>query len=214
MIKKNSIIGPLRAQPDWNQSDENHLGYIKNKPFGSAALGEVVISEKTFQDGDYEVREHTNGTSNVYAVQVPYERIPEGWDPEYGAYEDPYTLENSLYTVTLDGIEYSNIPYQHIYSTYGYMGEGEPAPDSQYPFSVGIPYGGGGAWFINFATGGKHTIQVNVAGEIQKLDEKFIPDTIARVSDIQAYINSQIAALEEKIYTKSEVDALIQGINA
>lgn len=40
MVKQN-IVGPLREQSDWEQQDENRLGFIKNKPKNIATVNDI-----------------------------------------------------------------------------------------------------------------------------------------------------------------------------
>lgn len=193
---------------DWNVNDETSPAYIKNRPFYETP-GETVISEKTFQDSDYTTADHTDG-GYMYKVQVPFERT-HGYDE---AWESPDALEQELFNVVVDGVEYTNLNYTHVYSNFGYIGANSPKPDSGYSFSVATPYGGSGVWEIIFATSGEHTIKVTTAGgELKQLDEKFIPDTIARTSvvdatkaDIQALADGQVAT------NKADIEALAQTV--
>ena len=139
---------PEQVQADFTQNDPTAANYIKNRPFYEieAVLGDVVISEKTFSDEDYISADY--GAVTAYTVQVPFERT-HGYDT---AWEDPSELEKELFNVTVDGVEYSNLTYTHVYSSYGYIGSESPSTETEYPFIICTPYGTAGVWDISFIT--------------------------------------------------------------
>jgi hypothetical protein len=159
--------------------DQKYLPFYETQP-----IYDVVISEKTFYDEDYV----TNEDGSV-VVSTPFERL---------GYESADDLNEMWFIVTLDGIEY-NVQFKQVYSSYGYMG-GEG-----YPFTIATQYNGD-SWDVSFLTGGEHTLKVVsmiIPGEIVHIDEKFIPDTIARISDLPAYqsivYNKDYFNVEEEI---------------
>ena len=61
-MAKQNILGPLREQSDWNQQDENRLGYIKNKPFYDTRKSKVsekihFTTENVLKTANVEVNE-------------------------------------------------------------------------------------------------------------------------------------------------------------
>lgn len=157
---------------DWNQNDETAIDYINNRPFGIKVI-------ETYKD------------------------IPASGD-NYGQIYD---------------LDFANLLYEHrktaIY-TINYKGDStltcsflqdEKITDTEADFYldrddhyVRIDLTTGRvAMYLDYLTGyygGSITIPIN---EITKLDEKYIPDTIARTSDIPAQVQSDWNQNDESV---------------
>jgi hypothetical protein len=147
--------------PDWSISNPNSGSYIQNRPFYSETHLDVVLPEATIPKKVAYLNDYTSYTRNL-------ER-------------------NHEYTVICDGVEYKCVPvWNDIISS---LTIGNPSLAS-------LGDDTGETFFINsqmnmmmtaiyFATDGPHTISINEGNieTIVTLDEKFIPDTIARKGD-------------------------------
>lgn len=168
-LLNNSGAGGLGVQADWNQNDETAPDFVKNRPFYDAGLihEDECVPEKNFTICDY-----GNGTGS-------------------GAVESNRLLEFDC-IVIFDGVEYA-CERKYIeagdYSFYGYYygnpaKRGETLEDTGEPFCMISSYRGYYAVDV-YGNSGEHTIQIFKAKrDFVKLDDKFIPASIARVSDI------------------------------
>lgn len=152
-------IEESRVQPDWNQNDPTAADYVKN-------------------------RTHYEGmTTVVFADNVTVETA-DGRESE-----NPFTMdeivEGQTYTITWDGTAYECVAY---------IAEGPNTPSLGNGELAGVSGGNGEPFFITvfegatlvFANTGTHTVSISAVQEgIAKIDEKFIPDTIARKSDLE-----------------------------
>lgn len=147
----------------------------------------TTLLDHTFEAGEF--------TEDTTSYDHPVYRISNIND--YISYHVP----GALYNVTIDGVTYKNVEcVDGYYDNIGDIGT--------VPFSI---------WFSNptnltVETPGSHHIKVDLVlsdtgNSIVQLDEKFIPDTIARVTDIKALENSD-AAMAERL---EAVEAVLGG---
>lgn len=164
------------VQADWNQNDEAAADYIKNRPFyeSEAVLGDVLL-EGTVAAEDCTPNE-IDGDIYYYYTYLEGDNWPSNVD--FGA--------DQQYEVILDGVTYVTSSYRdYVYTAIG---------NKQLGWEDGLPfclYNSGTNYTVkvNFLTPGPHEIKVTrivSPGTLVQLDEKFIPDTIARVSDVDA----------------------------
>lgn len=157
----NSLLESANVQPDWNVNDETDPAFISNRTHYEKAVRSVeIFSNKTYSFL-YNGYNHPNAKIDSFA-NAP---ITEGCIIEIvidgKSYFDTVT-DNLGNSVLINGADNGqNIKFYYAY----YSGE----------------------LFINQSFGeGAHTISVYVVRhfELKELDEKYIPDTIARKSDI------------------------------
>lgn len=162
---------PEEAQSDWNQNNIHDPSYIKNRPF--------YLIEKVTGDPVIDVTLNTAEMENVsnvgYQCVIPYGGDGANIIPERNPFSDMV-----VYDVIYNGTTYE-VPYEQVYSSYGYLGSEQL---TEYPFYIYMVYDG---VQFTFNTAGIHTVKVlNVLAPetIKHIDEKFIPDVIARKSDL------------------------------
>jgi len=228
-MTKQNITGPLREQSDWNQQDENRLGYIKNKPFYDARQTTSLTLEWDGIIGDRETTTMLNDTYVKLSEMTPtLEEIKKGNFHLYlstnGATEYPmtYALDGtSTMGVALDAIYLDNeykTPYlvvarEHIeieglsFSPGIYVAYGETTIDEQE---------------IKMFISRVHFPEV-FTGELKTLDPKFLPsqtvtyfcDPIYALNhDGWAYLCHSAVLSDESIVTNNELkEAISSGKN-
>lgn len=149
-----------RGQADWNQSDPTAQDYVKNRPF-------YEIPREVIYDGSLEFELQIQG-HNPYQAQLIEVKKPF----EVGkTYIITINGEECL-CVCEEGTDGNRINLHHNFLNGGY----------------GYIYNSDSSWRVYIQPNGysDFTIHLTIeeADTIHKLDEKFIPDTIARVSDI------------------------------
>ena len=143
------------VQPDWNQNDETAADYVKNRPFYTGDPVETVLVEES---------------------TVPFAESPGGLYS--GTVQSTFSPTlGETYKVSWDGTTYESACVEgkgNIFiGNLSIMGTGS---DTGEPFLV-IPKGSIIA--VHTAdTSASHTLSISqcVAGEVVKIDEKFIPD--------------------------------------
>lgn len=193
----------IEAKADWNQNDETAVDYIKNKP---------VYIETELETMDTST--FSSGRGNVkFACAINY--IDK--TSELGL-----ELEKK-YTVIFDGTTYSDLVcYDSGFSSKGMLGEyvslGGDNPDfSEYPFSI-VDDGDRYRIFTE-SESGSHNVEILKPIENVYFYEEFIPDSIARVSDIIEYslsktgttitlmgTNDSVSTIEESVTTATDDD--------
>lgn len=162
----------VTAQPDWNQNNNTAPDYVKNRPFyyDEEILGETLeLDEMITESGDLE-------------------DIPEGLS--YFNLSGNAWGSDSIYPmiVIFDKMEYECYWYSH--EGLGWIGNctllgatpAEGKPNNE-PFCIMI--NGSFKMFVTTAEAGTHSLYIkSVKQNITQIDEKFIPDSIARVGDI------------------------------
>ena len=160
----NSYKGASNVQPDWNQNDDTQPDYVKNRPFYTGATVETVLVEES----TVEFAEH-NGL--------------------YGA-EFPSTFEATVgetYKVSWDGSVYEcTCVFIEEASGIGNLSIVGAGSDTGEPFLMGV-INGQGMIIYTRDTSDSHTISISgFAGEVVKIDEKYLPENIATKSDVEA----------------------------
>jgi hypothetical protein len=156
---------------DWNENNENASNYIQNRPFYDATIYRWV--------SDGELNELLKDTT---------------------------TTQNSVhkFRVIIDGVVYEDVPGTYGYMTGAYIGLGDkPSSTGWQTTDFGFYYArpanspaAGWNLFTNtdiLPDVDPSNVFVEVFfqdGDLKTIDEKFIPDTIARTSDIQEQVQS------------------------
>lgn len=187
-------------KPDWNENDSAAPDYIKNRTHWVEKELKTIVEETT----ETEIR---NG--DIFF--------------DYVGGKDDEIHSNKTYIVTVDGVSYSCVPY---YSSEGItLGNSELLESdsnvNNLPFAVTYTndYDGSGfryqhQYYVYYPDSETHTIKIEEeSGDsvYHPLDEKYIPDTIAR----QEYVDSTFAKKSDvqdvdlsNYYTKEEIDNL------
>lgn len=176
----NEAIANASSQPDWNQNDATSKDYIHNKPFYENVTGSL---DTLTWDGNIDGLECLSGAyyhvSNIY---------PSLSDIQYGCTASVSIGGSDNYNLIV-----TDMSDDHGFEAYALALEG--CPPSVLCFSQSFEYEGvmnpAGIYFTNDPTWYTTSLTINnYTGfgeiEIQTLDEKFIPDTIARKTDIGA----------------------------
>lgn len=164
----------VAQNPDWNEGDDNSPSYIDNKPFYEYQEKRILIYEGTIP-------------SESYSVQEPI-------------------VTGGKYLVTVNGVS------EKVSSWYEYEGDWEWRGFSTSQLRVSTHNFQGKLWAgsTDFYAQGDlavpYTVSIEkiiVDNELKQLDEKFIPDTIARVADIPIILDTTLtkegAAADAKV---------------
>ena len=152
------------VQPDWNQNDATQPDYVRNRPFYTGDPVETVLVEETtapFSEGD-----------GLYVAEVP-----STFDATVG----------EAYKVSWDGTVYEcicrDLGKALVLGNPSIIGAGS---DTGEPFLVGV-INGNGIIIYTTDTSDSHTFSISVSvSEVVKIDEKYLPDTVATKSEVEA----------------------------
>ena len=153
------------TQPDWNQNDDTQPDYVKNRPFYTGDPVEMVFVEETtasFVDIDHGLYEADSETTFVATVGETYK---VSWDSV--TYECTCISFNNMAAI----------------GNLSIVGEGV---DSGEPF-VMVGFNGRGAGIYTADTSASHTFSISGrTTQVVKIDEKYLPDTVATKLDVEA----------------------------
>jgi hypothetical protein len=152
------------GQSDWNQNDETAADYVKNRPFYTGNPVETVLVEESTVTFAVE--------SGMYMAQ----------------FQSTFSATvGETYKVSWDGAAYecNCVDFQHM-PAIGNLSIVGAGSDTGEPFIMAISNGEGIA--IRTAdTSASHTFSISGFGtEIVKIDAKYLPDTIATKSEVEA----------------------------
>ena len=151
-------------QADWNQNDSTAADYVKNRPFYAGDPVETVLVEE----------------STVEFVEQ---------NGMYGA-EFPSTFSAAVgetYKVSWDGSVYEctcgDLEGELFLGNLSIPGAGS---DTGEPFVMGVS-NGQGIFVVTADTSASHTFSISgLVQEVVKIDEKYLPDTVATKSEVNA----------------------------
>ena len=173
MINKNV---PTPAQADWNQNDETAPDYVKNRPF----YYDEEILGKTLELAE--------------VITTSYEGYPCAVADISGNAWGSGDITHPM-IVEFDGVEYECYYYNNgIIGNVTILGEApvEGKPNNE-PFCITI---NGSFKMLATAEAGTHSLYIkHVKQNITQIDEKFIPDSIARVDNV----NTQLATKQNTL---------------
>ena len=152
------------VQPDWNQNNETAADYVKNRPFYMGNPVETVLVEESTVTFD------KNG--GLYVAQLP---------PTFEA------TVGETYKVSWDGTTYEcacvNFNNTLTIGNLAIVGQGS---DTGEPFIIGIR-DGKEIQIITADPSASHTVSVSgFVSEVVKIDAKYLPNTIATKSEVEA----------------------------
>ena len=157
------------GQPDWNQNDETAPDYVKNRPFYAGDLVEtVLVEESTISFAD-----QGNG---LYGAQVR------------STFE---AIVGETYKVSWDGTVYEcTCALFDGLPAIGNPSIGGAGSDTGEPFIMGVNTGKEIDIFTA-DTSDTHTFSISgFVKEVVKIDEKYLPDTVANKSEVEAAQNA------------------------
>lgn len=168
-------------QSDWNQSDDTKLDYIKNRTHWSKTES-TVVSEETVDTSDY-----TYYFTTPFALNV-----------------------GQTYIVVFDGTTYNCVAFRDNMNYNRTTIGGSYGDFSVYPFSICVKSSGDTC--IETEVLSTHTVKVtNVVETIQQLDEKYIPDTFAKVDYVEDTVAEVENTLTDKINRKANSSDITSG---
>lgn len=151
------------GQPDWNQNDSTQPDYIKNRPFYTGNPVETVL-----------VEESTVQFTDIGGVCS-------------GAIESTFSpTVGNAYKVYWDGTDYESacveVGQDKCIGNLSIDGSG---PDTGEPFLMYVTNQGIDVVTLNYAS--YHTISISrFVPVVVKIDEKYLPDTVATKSEVEA----------------------------
>lgn len=188
------------VQSDWSQNDMTSMEFVQNRPFYDGPLSitwnGVTKGHSThmYDSSNYLVK-IANTTFTDEELQTAKFVINENGTTTEVVIADVW--EDRAYTDALTGIWYNSTPCVYVVRQAGSLVG--PGTYFLYNYSSKI--------YIQSLTIGSDT-------DIKKIDEKYIPDTIARASDVNNLSTlvgdtSVAEQISEATYTQSQVDELI-----
>ncbi len=157
------------VQPDWNQNDSMAADYVKNRPFYTGAPGETVLVEESTVS--FAADRH-----GFYMAQ---------FESQFEA------TVGETYKVSWDGTVYESTCVDFSGMTaignLSIMGAGS---DTGEPFVMNVE-NGQRIEIYTADTSASHTLSISgFAQEVVKIDEKYLPDTIATKSEVEVAQNT------------------------
>ena len=161
-----SIEAQPSVQPDWNQNDSTQPDYVKNRPFYTGNPVETVLVEESTVSFSF------SEDQGLYIA-----KFPSTFEATVG----------ETYKVSWDGAAYEcacvsfyNIP---VIGNLSIIGAGS---DTGEPFIMAIP-NGKGSQILTADTSASHTFSISgLVTEVVKIDPKYLPDTVATKSEVEA----------------------------
>ena len=155
------------VQPDWNQNDATQPDYVKNRPFYMGNPVETVLVEESTVTFEDEGGFYLGVLESTFSATV-----------------------GETYKVSWDGTTYECACVEYSGSTVignsSIIGVGS---DTGEPFIMTVNNGSNLAIFTA-DTSASHTFSISgLAPEVVKIDEKYLPDTIATKSEVEVAQN-------------------------
>ena len=157
-------------QADWNQNDSTAADYVKNRPFyASDPVETVLVEESTVAFTENEGLYGAEFSSNFEATVGQTYKV--SWD-------------GSVYECTC--VTFGEAPYPFI-GNLSILGAGAGAgADTGEPFVMATG-NGSGIIILTADTSASHTFSISgLVQEVVKIAEKYLPDTVATKSDVEA----------------------------
>lgn len=156
--------GGGQVQPDWNQNDPTAKDYVKNRPFYTETVETVLIEESTVSFSDT--------GEGFYGAEFP--------SPVSATVGETYKVywDGTVYECTCVDFSGSNIIGNLSIEGFG--------SDTGEPFVMQVA-NGDGIVIITTDTSASHTFSIiGLVTEVVKIDEKYLPDTVATKSDVES----------------------------
>ena len=165
---RNEILeeaGEKSIKPDWNQNDSTAKDYVKNRPFYTGdSVETVLVEESTASFAD---------TGEGFYIA----NFPSTFEATVG----------ETYKVYWDGTTYEctcvNFDDTLVIGNLSILGAG--SSDTGEPFVMNVK-NGQGIIIATADTSASHTFSISgFAQEVVKIDEKYLPDTVATKSEVE-----------------------------
>lgn len=164
LIKENIVGGGSSVQSDWNQNDSTQPDYVKNRPFYTGGMVETVFVEESTVEF---VENH-----GLYGT-----RFPSTFEATVGETYKVY-WDDAAYECTC--VKLNNKP------VIGNLSIGGAGSDTGEPFVMQVK-NGDSITIVAADTAASHTFSISgLAAEVVKIDPKYLPDTIATKSEVEA----------------------------
>lgn len=162
----------VNVQSDWCEVDTESSAYIHNRPFYENITYENLYTITNLTFADYSVNEETGQAIYAHLFSDASFVLEEG---------ATYIVEWPDFSTECVGIRVNETTV--AVGNYALM---DPASqsDSDEPFYIATDTSGACTVLCTLADPIAETPILKVLSEVQQLDEKFIPDTIARTSDL------------------------------
>ena len=162
------------GQPDWNQNDSTQPDYVKNRPFYTGNPVETVLVEES-------------------TVSFSFSEDPSGYMAELTSTFEATVGET--YKVYWDGAAYEctcvNVNNMPAIGNLSIVGGGS---DTGEPFVMAVN-NGQGITIVTADTSASHTFSISgFTQEVVKIDAKYLPNTVATKSEVEAAQNTANAA--------------------
>ena len=180
------------VQPDWNQNDETAADYVKNRPFYTGNPVETVLVEESTVTFD------KNG--GLYMA-----KFPSTFEATVG---ETYKVSWDGTTYECACVDFNNAP---VIGNLSIVGEGS---DTGEPFVMGI-LNGKEIQIITADPSASHTFSISgFVSEVVKIDKKYLPDTVATKSEVEAAQTTANAAQTTAENAQSTANAAQTTANA
>lgn len=154
--------GGEQVQPDWNQNDSTAKDYVKNRPFYTATEETVLLEESTVPFAE---NGGLYGAEFLSAIEATVGEIYKiSWD-------------GTVYECTC--VDFDNKP------GIGNLSIAGVGSDTGEPFVMQV-VNGRGIIIGTLDTSASHTFSISgFVQEVVKIDEKYLPDTVATKSEVK-----------------------------
>lgn len=172
-----------QVQSDWNQNDETLVDYVKNRPFFEKT--EVITSTCSFEHANRANYESKTRDSYTY-YKISDDVYPQTADVMLSV--DLSGIESVAFPKGDDTTEFRQaaLTINSVYRVAGFIVYEDECEIEYVPLTKGM-------WFRTYTKpipNGEfayaHITETQTETTIKTLDEKFIPDTIARIEDVNA----------------------------
>ena len=183
----------LSAQADWNQNDSSAADYIQNRTHWLNKTVNTILEEITVETTDWGGAELSDnlldqiyGDGRLYTITIDGISYDcNSWMTSYG---EPRIGDSRLLDADYEKEEHpEDVPFLiDYYAAFDWGGEAWGPGDGGFDEPVEV------SSFITFATPGPHTVKIEevLSYDCQQLDEVFIPNTIARTSEVTAAVKA------------------------
>ncbi len=156
------LVDAPSVQPDWNQNDSTQPDFVKNRPFYTGDPVETVLVEESTVEF---VEDH-----GIYVAEFSSTFVPIVGET-YKVYWDGTAYERTC-------VSFNNIP---VIGNISIMGAG---PDTGEPFLMGLK-NGVKIQIVAADTSASHTVSISAVVSVVKIDEKYLPNTVATKSEVE-----------------------------
>ena len=163
--------GGVGVQSDWNQNDETQPDYVKNRPFYTGNPVETVLVEESTVLFATDGRVYMGELRSTFSATVG-ETYKVYWDG--AAYECACVIVSGL-------------------PAFGNLSIMDFGSDTGEPFLIGVN-NGVEIGIYTADTSASHTVSISIVSSVVKIDEKYLPNTVATKSEVEVTWSTANAA--------------------